>query len=310
MDTKFNHTRIIKKIAALSGFDYCGIAKAERLDADASRLEQWLKKDMHGSMQYMEKHFELRVNPCLLVPGARSVITLLKNYFPAQQQEKGALKISKYAFGKDYHEVIRNQMKNLLQLIQDEIGEINGRGFVDSAPVLERSWAQRSGVGWIGKNGNLITKQGGSFFFIATLITDLELQYDDPFTKDYCGTCTKCIDACPTQAILPDKVIDGSKCISYFTIELKDMLIPQEMSGRFDNWAFGCDTCQDVCPWNRFSQATTETEFKPLPEVLNLGSKEWEAMTEETFKKIFRDSPISRTKWKGMQRNIKFISPP
>ena len=184
---------------------------------------------------------------------------------------------------------------------------MNGRGFVDSAPVLERSWAQRSGIGWVGKNGNLITKESGSFFFIATLITDLELEYDDPFAKDYCGTCTKCIDACPTEAILPDKVVNGSKCISYFTIELKDMLIPDEMKGKFDNWAFGCDICQDVCPWNRFSKANNETEFTPLPEVLNLTTKEWEAMTEETFKKIFKDSAISRTKWKGMQRNIKFL---
>jgi epoxyqueuosine reductase len=304
----FTNTQFIKSTAAQSGFDYCGIAKAERLDADARRLERWLNKDMHGAMKYMENHFELRVNPGLLVPGARSVITLLKNYFPSQQQEKDAVKISKYAFGKDYHEVIREQMKSFLHLIRDEIGEVNGRGFVDSAPVLERSWAQRSGIGWVGKNGNLITRQSGSFFFIATLITDLELQYDDPFAKDYCGSCTKCIDACPTEAILPDKVVDGSKCISYFTIELKDMLIPQEMNGRFDNWAFGCDTCQDVCPWNRFSKPTREVAFTPLPEILNLTTKEWEAMTEETFKKIFTDSAISRAKWKGMKRNIKFIN--
>lgn len=303
------HTQTIKRIATSLGFDYCGIAKAERLDADADRLENWLKNDMHGEMKYMENHFDLRVNPCLLVPGARSVITLLKNYFPAQSQEKTAVKISKYAFGKDYHEVIRSQMKAFLHLVRDEIGEINGRGFVDSAPVLERSWAQRSGIGWVGKNGNLITRQSGSFFFIATLITDLELHYDDPFAKDYCGSCTKCIDACPTEAILPGKVVNGSKCISYFTIELKEMLIPQEMKGRFDNWAFGCDTCQDVCPWNRFSKPTTEPAFTPLPEVLNLSTKEWEAMTEETFKKIFRDSAISRAKWKGIQRNIKFINP-
>ncbi len=294
-------------MAAELGFDYCGIAKAERLDADADRLEDWLKKNMHGTMKYMENQFDLRVNPCLLVPGAKSVITLLKNYFPSQSPEKDTLRISKYAFGKDYHEVIRAQMKTFLQLIHDEIGEVNGRGFVDSAPVLERSWAQRSGIGWIGKNGNLINKQSGSFFFIATLITDLELHYDDPFAKDYCGTCTKCIDACPTEAILPGKVVDGSKCISYFTIELKDMLIPPEMKGRFDNWAFGCDTCQDVCPWNRFSSPTTEPAFTPYPEVLNLTSKEWEMMTEDTFKKIFKNSAISRTKWKGIQRNIKFL---
>jgi epoxyqueuosine reductase len=304
----FAHTQIIKRMATQLGFDYCGIARAERLDADADRLEQWLNKDMHGAMKYMENHFELRVNPGLLVPGARSVITLLKNYFPAQQQERDALKISKYALGKDYHEVIRAQMKTFLHLIQDEIGEVNGRGFVDSAPVLERTWAQRSGIGWVGKNGNLITRQSGSFFFIATLITDLELEYDDPFAKDYCGSCTKCIDACPTDAILPDKVVDGSKCISYFTIELKDILIPEQMKGRFDDWAFGCDTCQDVCPWNRFSKPTNELAFTPLPEVLNLTTREWEAMTEETFKKIFSNSAISRTKWKGMQRNIKFLN--
>ncbi len=262
---------------------------------------------MHSSMKYMENHFELRVNPCKLVPGAKSVVTLLKNYFPAQQQEKEAPKISKYAFGNDYHEVIRTTMKIFLQLIKDEIGEVNGRGFVDSAPVLERSWAQRSGIGWVGKNGNLITKESGSFFFIATLITDLALEYDDPFAKDYCGTCTKCIDACPTEAILPGKVVNGGKCISYFTIELKDMLIPDEMKGKFDNWLFGCDICQDVCPWNRFSKPNHEVEFTPLPEVLNLTTKEWEAMSEETFKKLFKNSAMSRTKWKGIQRNIKFL---
>jgi epoxyqueuosine reductase len=262
---------------------------------------------MHSSMKYMENHFELRVNPALLVPGAKSVITLLKNYFPSQQQQNESPKISKYAFGKDYHEVIRAQLKTFLQLMRDEIGEVSGRGFVDSAPVLERSWAQRSGLGWIGKNGNLINKQSGSFFFIATLITDLELQYDDPLAKDYCGSCTKCIDACPTNAILPDKIVNGSKCISYFTIELKDMLIPGEVKGKFDNWAFGCDICQDVCPWNRFSKPNNEINFTPIPEVLNLSSSQWEEMTEEAFKKLFKDSAISRTKWKGMQRNIKFI---
>ena len=307
MNLRQSHTRFIKQTTSRLGFDFCGIAKAERLDADAERLEKWLQKDMHGSMKYMENHFELRVNPCNLVPGAKSVITLLKNYFPSQEQEKDAAKISKYAFGKDYHEVIRAKMKTFLQMIQDEIGEVNGRGFVDSAPVLERSWAQRSGIGWVGKNGNLITKDSGSFFFIATLITDLELEYDDPFAKDYCGSCTKCIDSCPTEAILPGKVVNGSKCISYFTIELKDMLIPNEMKGKFDNWAFGCDICQDVCPWNRFSKPNNEPEFTPLPEVLNLTTKEWEAMTEETFKKVFKNSPVSRTKWKGIQRNINFL---
>ena len=308
MDSLEKHTRFIKQTATRLGFEYCGITQARRLDDDAERFEQWLNSNMHGTMKYMENHFDLRVNPALLVPGAKSVITLLKNYFPKKQQEENALKISKYAFGKDYHDVIRSQMKIFLQLIKDEIGEVNGRGFVDSAPVLERSWAQRSGVGWIGKNGNLITKQGGSFFFIATLITDLELVYDDPFAKDFCGSCTKCIDVCPTEAILPNKVVNGSKCISYFTIELKDSIIPGEMKGKFDDWAFGCDICQDVCPWNRFSKETEEPNFTPLPELLNLTTKEWEAMTEENFKKIFSDSPLSRSKFKGIQRNLKFLS--
>jgi epoxyqueuosine reductase len=307
MDRKQAHTQFVKETAARLGFEYCGIARAQKLDDDARRLEDWLSKGMHGSMKYMENYFDLRVNPSLLVPGARSVITLLQNYYPSYQQEEGALKISKYALGNDYHEVIRTKMRTFLDLLQQHIGEINGRGFVDSAPVLERSWAERSGLGWVGKNSVLINKQSGSFFFIATLITDLELEYDDPFAKDYCGSCTRCIDACPTDAILPDRVVDGSKCISYFTIELKDMLIPDSEKGKFDNWAFGCDTCQDVCPWNRFSKPTTESEFTPIPELLNLGTREWEEMTEETFKKIFRNSPISRAKWKGMQRNIKFL---
>ncbi len=307
MNVHHTYTNFIKQTAKRLGFDLCGIAKAERLDDDALRLEKWLSKGMHGGMQYMENHFELRVNPCKLVPGAKSVITLLKNYYPAVSQKYDAPKISKYAFGKDYHDVIRAQLKAFLHELQDEIGEIHGRGFVDSAPVLERSWAQRSGAGWIGRNGNLITKSNGSFFFIATLITDLQLEYDDPFGKDYCGSCTRCIDACPTGAILPGKVVNGSQCISYYTIELKDMMIPGEMKGKFDNWAFGCDTCQDVCPWNRFSSAANEEGFTPLPEILNLSTKEWEAMTEESFKKIFKHSPLSRAKWKGLQRNIKFI---
>ena len=301
------HTAFIKKTAATLGFEHCGIAKAQRLDEDAARLEKWLAKGMHGNMHYMEKHFDMRVDPSRLVPGAKSVISLLKNYFPSQKQNNDTPKISKYAFGKDYHEVIRSKLNELLHLIKENIGEINGRGFVDSAPVLERSWATKSGLGWIGKNGNLINKQTGSFYFIATLITDLELEYDDPFAKDYCGTCTKCIDACPTDAILPDKVVDGSKCISYFTIELKEMLIPGEMKGKFDNWMFGCDTCQDVCPWNRFSKPTTEINFTPIPEILNLSTKEWENMPEALFKKIFSNSPLSRAEYKGIQRNLKFI---
>jgi epoxyqueuosine reductase len=302
------NTAFIKKTAASLGFDYCGIAKAVQLDEDASRLENWLQQGMHGTMQYMENYFDLRIDPTRLVPGAKSVITLLQNYYPTQQQQTGTPGISKYAYGKDYHEVIKKKLNDLINLIKENIGEINGRGFVDSAPVLERTWAQRSGLGWVGKNGNLINKQSGSFYFIATLITDLELEYDDPYAKDFCGTCTKCIDACPTEAILPGKVVDGSKCISYFTIELKEMMIPEEMKGKFDNWMFGCDTCQDVCPWNRFSKPNSETDFSAIPEILNLTSKEWERMTAENFKKIFKDSPLRRTKFEGIQRNLKFIS--
>jgi epoxyqueuosine reductase len=304
--TKKN-TLLIREQASLLDFDYCGIAKSARLEDDARRLEQWLHKGLHGSMHYMENYFDLRVDPAKLVPGARSVITLLKNYYSDTQQEPGSPRISKYAYGKDYHEVIRAQLNQLLGFIRSNIGEINGRGFVDSAPVLERTWAQRSGLGWVGKNGNLITKQTGSFYFIATLITDLELEYDDPFAKDFCGSCTKCIDACPTEAILPGRVVDGSKCISYFTIELKDMLIPGNMKNKFENWMFGCDTCQDVCPWNRFAKPNTEIAFTPIPEILNLSTSEWEDMSEAQFRKIFRDSPISRAKYKGIQRNLKFI---
>lgn len=298
---------MIKQLAAELGFSFCGIAKATRLDDDARRLESWLNKGMHGSMQYMERYFDLRIDPCKLVPGARSVITLLLNYFPKEKQNDDSLKISKYAYGRDYHEVIRGKLNTLIELTKQHVGDIHGRGFVDSAPVLERTWAQRSGLGWVGKNGNLINKQMGSFFFIATLITDLDLETDEPFAKDYCGTCTRCIDACPTDAILPDKIVDGSKCISYFTIELKEMLIPVEMKGKFDNWMFGCDICQDVCPWNRFSIPTNEIEFTPIPEILDLSTKEWEAMTEEKFKPIFRHSPLSRSKLKRIQRNLKFI---
>ncbi len=302
------HTELIKHLAANAGFDYCGIAKVQVLDEDARRLESWLHKGMHGSMQYMENHFDLRIDPSKLVPGAKSVITLLLNYFPAQQQSKHAPKISTYAFGNDYHLVIRQKLKLFLLQIKEQIGEVQGRGFVDSAPVLERAWAQKAGIGWIGKNGNLINKQSGSFFFIATLIIDLELVYDEAFAKDYCGTCTKCIDECPTDAILPDKVIDGSKCISYFTIELKDALIPDAMKGKFDNWMFGCDVCQDVCPWNRFSKSTDEISFTPIPEILNFSTNDWEELTEESFKSIFKESPLKRAKFAGIKRNLKFIS--
>ena len=302
-----NNTQIIKAISKTLGFDFCGIAKAEKLDDDARRLERWLHSGRHGNMKYMENYFDLRVDPTKLVPGAKSVITLLLNYSPSQQQRKDAPQVSKYAYGKDYHEVIREKLKVFLQMIKENIGNVHGRGFADSAPVLEKSWAQKSGLGWIAKNGNLITRQQGSFFFIATLITDLELEYDDPFVKDYCGSCTRCIDACPTDAILDDKVIDGSKCISYFTIELKDMLIPEKMKGQFANKMFGCDICQDVCPWNRFSKPATEASFAPLPQILNFTTSDWEELTEESFKIIFKDSPLKRSKYAGIKRNLKFI---
>ena len=294
-------------MASSLGFTHCGIAKAELLTDDAKRLEQWLAKGMHGNMQYMENHFDLRIDPTKLVPGAKSVITLLLNYFPEVAQKEGAPKIAKYAFGNDYHEVIRGKLKELIELITEKVGSINGRGFVDSAPILERAWAQKTGLGWIGKNGNLINKQNGSFFFIATLITDLETDYDSPYAKDFCGTCTKCIDSCPTEAILPNKVVDGSKCIAYFTIELKDALIPGSMKGKFDNWMFGCDTCQDVCPWNRFSTHTKELAFTPVPAILNFTTKDWEELTEESFKEIFKHSPLKRSKYKGIKRNLQFI---
>jgi epoxyqueuosine reductase len=300
------HSGLVKQMAVQYGFDYCGIAKAVPLDEDARRLENWLNKDMNGNMHYMENYFDLRIDPSRLVPGARSVITLLKNYYPSDIREQ-ELKISKYAYGKDYHEVLRPRLQSMISALQDKIGQFNGRGFVDSAPVLERAWAQKTGLGWIGKNGNLINKQSGSFYFIATLITDLDLDYDDPMAKDYCGSCTKCIDACPTEAILPGKVINGSKCISYFTIELKDEIIPSEMKGKFANWMFGCDICQDVCPWNRFSQPHHEEAFTPLPEILNLTTKEWEELSEEMFRKLFKFSPLSRSKHKGIQRNIRFL---
>ncbi|HMK04270.1 MAG TPA: tRNA epoxyqueuosine(34) reductase QueG [Ferruginibacter sp.] len=308
MNTVEKNTDLIKRTAAQLGFDHCAVAKAQPLEEDARRLENWLNKGMHGSMQYMENYFDLRIDPAKLVPGARSVITLLLNYFPSEQQSPDAPKIASYAFGNDYHDVIRTKLKLLLSAIKENIGEVHGRGFVDSAPVLERSWAQKSGLGWIGKNGNLINKGSGSFFFIATLIVDLELIYDDPFAKDYCGTCTKCIDTCPTEAILPGKVVDGSKCISYFTIELKDALIPGEMKGKFNDWMFGCDICQDVCPWNRFSKATNEINFKPIPEILNFSKNDWEELTEESFKTIFKNSPLKRTRFEGIKRNLKFIS--
>jgi len=307
MKAHLKNTDLVKQTASILGFDFCGIAKAEYLNEDARRLESWLQKGMHGSMHYMQNHFELRVDPEKLVPGAKSVITLLINYFPETTQADTLPKISKYAYGQDYHEVIRKKLHEFLQILKNNIGDFNGRGFVDSAPVLERAWAKKSGLGWIGKNGNLINKKSGSFFFIATLITDVDLQADDVYVKDFCGSCTKCIDACPTEAILPGKVVDGSKCISYFTIELKDALIPDKMKGKFDNWLFGCDVCQDVCPWNRFASPHKNESFKPIEAIFEFNKNDWEELTEEKFKIIFSKSPIKRTKFSGIKRNLQFI---
>lgn len=298
----------IQQEALRLGFMSVGFAKADFLEEDAIRLESFLKNNYHGKMSYLENHFDLRVDPRKLVPNAKSVITLLLNYYPNESQDINSPKIAKYAWGMDYHDVIKEKLKALFAYINQHIGQVDGRGFVDSAPVLERTWANKSGLGWIGKNGNLINKQAGSFFFIATLICDLELEPDPTFKTDHCGTCTRCIDACPTDAIIDNKKIDASKCISYLTIELKDQLIPDAFEGKMDNWLFGCDVCQDVCPWNRFSKPHTEQAFKAHKEILNLSSQEWEALEESTFNTLFKHSPLKRSKWKGLQRNIQFIN--
>lgn len=295
----------IKTEAKRLGFLSCGISKADFLEQEAPRLEKWLKTNMHGEMGYMENHFDKRLDPRLLVDGAKSVISLLLNYFPEERQTENSYKVSKYAYGQDYHQVIKTKLRQLHDFISDEIGEVNGRAFVDSAPVLDKAWAAKSGLGWIGKNSNLLTKEVGSFYFVAELIIDLELEYDGPVTN-HCGTCTACIDACPTQAIVEPYVVDGSKCISYFTIELKNE-IPTEFQGKMDNWMFGCDVCQDVCPWNRFSKPHHEPLFDPKPELLSMTKKDWEEITEDVFKRIFKKSAVQRTKFSGLQRNIKFL---
>jgi epoxyqueuosine reductase len=300
-----SNTQLIKQLAMAMGFDYCGIAQAKELTEDAIRLEQWLHKGYHGEMEYMAKNFDLRIDPRKLVPGAKSVICFIKNYYPSEEQEKGIPQIAKYAWGNDYHEVIRNQLHEFLDKLRKQIGPIEGRGFVDSAPVLERSWAQLAGAGWIGKNGNLIKPQTGSFFFIATLIVDIELMYDQPISKDFCGTCTKCIDACPTQAILPNKTIEANHCISYLTIELKKETI--HTNRNYKEWAFGCDICQDVCPWNRFSHPHKEPAFKPLDGLLQMRKEDWLEMEETTFKARFKHSPLLRSKLKGIKRNITYL---
>ncbi len=300
------NTYLIKQEARRLGFDYVGVSKARFLEEEAPRLEQWLQKGMHGQMHYMENHFDKRLDPRLLVDGAKTVLSLLLNYYPAElQNDPDAPKISKYAFGLDYHDVIKVKLRELLYFINQEIGEVHGRVFVDSAPVLDKTWAKQGGLGWIGKNSNLINKNQGSFFFIAELIIDLELEEDGPI-KDYCGTCTRCIDACPTEAIVEPYVVDGSKCISYFTIELKEA-IPSDMKGKFDNWAFGCDVCQDVCPWNRFSKAHQEPQLTNTTGLLDLTNADWQDLTEEVFREVFKGSAVKRTKFEGLKRNIKFL---
>ncbi|SEP74615.1 epoxyqueuosine reductase [Hyunsoonleella jejuensis] len=305
IETKIKYTKLIKTEAKRLGFLSCGISKAEFLEEEAPRLEQWLNQNMHGGMRYMENHFDKRLDPTKLVEDSKSVVSLLLNYFPSEVQNSESYKISKYAYGTDYHFVIKDKLKSLLHFIQEEIGEVNGRAFVDSAPVLDKAWAAKSGLGWIGKHSNLLTQQVGSFYFIAELIIDLELEYDTPVT-DHCGTCTACIDACPTEAITEPYVVDGSKCISYFTIELKEN-IPSEFKGEFDDWMFGCDVCQDVCPWNRFSKAHNEPLFNPHPELLSMSKKDWQEITEETFRKVFKKSAVKRTKYSGLKRNIEFL---
>ncbi|VXB71671.1 Epoxyqueuosine reductase [Maribacter litoralis] len=305
IDIKSKWTNSIKTEAQRLGFLSCGISKADFLEEEAPRLEKWLNKNMHGEMGYMENHFDKRLDPRKLVEGSKSVVSLLLNYYPEETQREDAYKISKYAYGQDYHHIIKNKLRQLHEFITEEIGEVNGRAFVDSAPVLDKAWAAKSGLGWIGKNSNLLTQQVGSFYFIAELIVDIELEYDHAVT-DHCGTCTACLDACPTQAIVEPYVVDGSKCISYFTIELKNEL-PNEMKGSFDDWMFGCDVCQDVCPWNRFSKSHNEPLFNPHPELLSMSKNDWEEITLEVFQKVFKKSAVKRTKFSGLTRNIEFL---
>ncbi len=305
IDIKSKWTNSIKTEAKRLGFLSCGISKSDFLEEEAPRLEKWLNKNMNGEMGYMENHFDKRLDPRLLVEGSKSVISLLLNYFPEETQVEDSYKISKYAYGQDYHHIIKSKLRQLQEFITEEIGEVNGRAFVDSAPVLDKAWAAKSGLGWIGKNSNLLTQQVGSFYFIAELIVDIELEYDYKVT-DHCGTCTACLDACPTQAIVEPYVVDGSKCISYFTIELKNEL-PAEVKGSFDDWMFGCDICQDVCPWNRFSKPHKEPLFNPNADLLSMTKKDWEEITEDIFQKVFKKSAVKRTKFAGLTRNIDFL---
>ena len=302
-----NYSQLIKQKAEKFGFQSCGISKAEFLEEEAPRLETWLNKGYHGEMKYMENHFDKRLNPTLLVEGAKSVISLSYNYFPKVKiDEINNFKISKYAYGEDYHEVIKDILKEMVAELQEEIGEFGFRVFVDSAPVLEKAWARKSGLGWVGKNANLITKKHGSFYFLAEIICDLELEYDLAVT-DHCGSCRACIDACPTQAIVSDRIVDGSKCISYATIELKNE-IPDYFNGKMDDWMFGCDVCQDVCPWNRFSAPTLQEKFAPNFQKLNFRKNEWKELTQELFSEIFKKSAVKRTKFSGLMRNVNLLN--
>jgi epoxyqueuosine reductase len=302
-------TRELKNEASRLGFEFTGISKAGFLEDEAPRLESWLNQNMHGKMQYMQNHFDKRLDPTKLVEGTKSVVSLLYNYYsPDINEDPTAPKVSMYAYGSDYHSVVKGKLRQLMLFLQEKAGTVSGRFFVDSAPVLEKAWAVKSGLGWIGKNGNLINKAKGSYFFIAELMLDIPLEYDQPISN-YCGTCTRCVDACPTEAIVQPYVVDGSKCISYFTIELKDQQIPGEMAGKFDNWIFGCDICQQVCPWNRFAKPNSEPGFKPLVPLQKMKWEDWEEMTEEVFNRQFKDSPIRRTKFKGLKRNLEFIKP-
>ncbi|MEN9998522.1 MAG: tRNA epoxyqueuosine(34) reductase QueG [Bacteroidota bacterium] len=302
------NTQLIKSKAHELGFSYCGISKAEFLEEEAHHLEMWLKRGYNGKMSYMENHFDKRLDPRLLVEGAKSVVSLLLNYHTNQSQsDLSAPKISTYAYGEDYHDVIKDKLKEFLSYIKSTIGEVNGRVFVDSAPVMDKAWAKKSGLGWVGKNSNLIHPKQGSFFFIAELIIDVDLEPDGPI-KDYCGTCTRCIDACPTDAIVEPYVVDGSKCISYLTIELKDTILPSEFIGKMDNWMFGCDICQDVCPWNRFAKQHQEPRFNPKTNVLEMSKNEWKELTSEVFNELFKLSAVKRTKFDGLKRNIEFLT--
>lgn len=304
---KTENTRFIKSVATELGFSFCGISKADFLEDEAPRLEEWLARGYAGTMNYLKENFDKRLDPRLLVDGAKSVISLIYNYFPGKDlAEHSPLKIAKYAYGEDYHFVVKDKLKILLDRIREKMGEVNGRAFVDSAPVHERAWAQKSGLGWIGKNSLLLNRGAGSFFFLAEIILDLELDYDGPI-KDYCGTCTACMDACPTEAIPEPYVVDGSKCISYFTIELKDE-IPVEQRGKFENWIFGCDICQDVCPWNRFSKPHNESRFSPHPDLERMKLSDWKEITEEVFQNLFRKSAVKRTKFSGLKRNVQFVT--